>query len=129
MIEIRDTIASDISQLSEINDKFPSGPFPDLESPLYCMQKTAIVDGKIVGGVFLHLTAELGLILDKDINKITRTKVIFCAAKNWEERLKHFGLDHMHLFVTPEDEIKYAEFLMRKFGFSKTKGIALERWV
>lgn len=100
--------------------------FPDLSSGLYCSQK-ALFDskGKFIGAALLKLTSEAMLILDKETTELTRAIAISEAFKQVPKELDKFGLDQAHVFVLPEDDWKYASFLMNHFGFKRATGIPL----
>jgi hypothetical protein len=93
---------------------------------LYCIQKALLNHNQFVGAALLKLTSEAVLILDPKLNSITKAALIqeaFVEIKR--EAINKYGLDQVHVFVLPENDVKYAEFLQRHFEFQRTSGIAL----
>lgn len=122
---IRNLEVSDIEKLKEIHSKDNLFPFHDLSSPLYCIKKAIISDERLIGAALVRLTSETSLIIDKDVSKLTRAKELRNVFNFMHEFLAKFGLNDTHVFVSPENDEKYAEFLMKNFGFVKATGIPL----
>lgn len=120
---VRNLIFADLPEL----EKFPRDfPLPDISSGLYCTQKALIHRGKLVGAAMLKLTSEAILILDPKENEITKASLISEAfGELLKDGSEKFGLDQCHVFVVPESDGKYAEFLMKHFGFVRASGIPL----
>jgi len=101
-------------------------PFPLLSNGLYCVQKALLDHDKVVGAAFLRLTCEATLILDPKLNDLTKAALISESFKELKaEATEKYGLDQVHVFIVPESNVKYAEFLKKHFGFQETIGIPL----
>lgn len=100
-------------------------PFPDLLSGLYCSQKGIYSEGKFIGCALLKLTSEAMLILDRSESDLVLAKAIGEAFVEVPKEMDKFGLDQVHVFVLPETNEKYAQFLMKNFKFEKASGIPL----
>jgi len=122
---IRDIELRDLVMLEKLHDdKFP---LPKLNKYSYPSQKVIEIDGKIIGFAYLHLTSEVSLILDQSLNCITRAKAIKEFFGQLNQELQNNALEDTHVFVLPENDEKYAKFLIKNFGFVKATGIPLYR--
>lgn len=100
--------------------------FPNLSNGLFCSQK-ALIDrkGRLVGGALLKLTSEAMIILDPDISPLIRANAIQEAFSEISSELDRYGLEDVQVNVIPENDEKYAEFLIKNFNFEKGQGIPL----
>ena len=122
---IRNTIFADLDKLQEWCPK--EYPPPDLTSGLYCVQKSLLgEDGEVAGFALLKLTCEAVLVLDPDANELERARMVKVAFEKLKsEATEKYGLDQVHIFILPENNISYAELLKKHFGFQETTGIPL----
>lgn len=124
---IRDLDYEDVSKIISFHRQRNLYPFPDLSSPLYCAKKALISDGKVIGAAFVHLTSEISLIVDENSSKLARARTISQFFSKMYQELQKFGLVDTHVFVVPETNEEFAQFLIQNFKFSKVPGISLER--
>jgi hypothetical protein len=117
-METRRLEKSDIKRLLEIHKKFYNFPFPDINNPLYAIQRIVTEKDKIVLAAIIKLTSEGVFITDKDISPITRMKAIMTADKDLK-LLWNFGLEDVHTFAENDDH--YVNIL-RKLGFQDCSG-------
>lgn len=120
----------EIPQVKRIHSKVSQFPFPNLESPLYCIQKV-IKDknGTIIGSYLLHITAEISLILDDKVNDFTKARIVLDLRNQIYEDCNKMGIEDVHVFVIPENDKMYAELLKKNLGFITPTGIPLYRKV
>lgn len=116
---------NDIFAIEDAHERSCTFPMPNYNSPVNILQKTIIHDGKIVGSAFVHLTAEIGLILDDTLPNLTRAKLLKEVFTELVKDLERTDLEDCHVFVVPEENEQYAEFLVKHFGFERDKGISL----
>lgn len=117
----------DRESVKAIHAKSNLYPFPNLDSPLYCIQKLIRDDeDKIVGAYLFHITSEISLILDPDMNKLDRAKAIVRMVDQMQEDCLKMGICDVHVFSM---DTTFAEFLIKNIKFVKAKGIALYRKV
>src|SRR6266853_766789 len=91
-------------------------PFPDLASGLYCSQKALVIGERLVGSAMLKLTCEAVLIIDPNISRLERARLIGEAFKELKsEAITKYGLDQVHVFVLPENDEHYAGILKKHF--------------
>jgi len=124
---IRDFILNDIFDIEDIHARVSEFPLPNFASPTNIAQKTLLVDDKIVGTAFVHLTAEIGLIIDDKLPKLTRAKLIQELFITLIKEMSQTDLEDYHIYVVPESDEHYVEFL-KNFGFERDKGISLTRF-
>jgi len=120
---IRDLQLRDLIHLEKMNHN--NHQLPKLGSKLYPVQKVIEVDGKLLGSAFLHLTSDISIILDPSLSTLTRAKLIKEFFGELPKELLKNDLEDTRVFVNPENDVKYAEFLIKHFGFVKDKGIPL----
>jgi hypothetical protein len=120
---IRDLKLQDLKDI----ESFHNGdfPLPDINSPLYFVQKVVEIDGETQGAVFVYLTSEISLILNKSLSRLTRAKVVKEVFVEMLRELPRTGLRDTHVFIVPENDEKYAQFLIKRFGFERAEGIPL----
>ncbi len=124
---IRDFESNDIFAIEDIHENNPVFPLPNFKSPTNIAQKTLLIDGAIVGTAFVHLTAEIGLVIDDKLPKLTRAKLIKELFEVLLDQMKQTDLEDYHIYVVPESDEHYVEFL-KNFGFERDKGISLTRF-
>lgn len=120
---IRDLELRDLIVLEEMNQN--NHQLPRLGSKLYPSQKVIEEDGKLLGLAFLHLTSDVSIILDPNLNCITKARLIKEFFSIVPKELMNNNLEDTRTFVNPDNDVKYAQFLMRHFGFKLDKGIPL----
>jgi hypothetical protein len=91
---------------------------PDLTSPLILIRKVRVVDGQVVGAMFLRLTAETFLLVDG--SPVTRGRAIEelqpeVIRAAWEK-----GLNDIVCVVPPEIEETFSPVLTR-MGWAKER--------
>jgi hypothetical protein len=121
---MRDIELKDLIRLEKIHKESCTFPFPNLNDETYFVKKAIEVDGELKGAAITRLTSEVSLILDKDLPKLTRARVIDEVVTELEKRLTNLGLKDTHLFILPEDQ-DFADFMMKHFEFVKATGIPL----
>jgi hypothetical protein len=124
---IRDLSPEDLMLLRDIHNKENLYPFHDVNSPLYCIRKAIIVDDKLVGAALVRLTSEVSLVLDKDVNRITRAREMHRIFDSLMDALRQFGLNDTHIFAEGKDAPQMAKFLKKHFQFVDATGIPLYR--
>lgn len=124
---LRNLEGKDLEKVKEIHAKSNLFPFPDLSSPLYCIQKGIEIQGELVGASFVHLTCEVGLILDPKLCRIKKARAIHEVFSSLHDEIKRFGLEDAHIFVVPESNEEFANLLVKNYKFARTPGITLER--
>lgn len=120
---IRDLELRDLVRLESIHNS--QYPLPRLGSKLYPVQKVIEIDGKVLGSAYLHLTSEVSLVLDQGLSNFIKAELIREFFNTLPSELMRIGLTDTHVFVVPETDEKYAESLVKHFGFVKAKGIPL----
>ncbi len=123
-IIIRDFKDSDIFDIEDIHKDNCKFPLPDYTSPSNVALKTILLDGNIVGSSFVHLTAEIGLILNQDLLQVTRAKIIRDLFLVLLREMEQTDLTDCHVFVTDHH---FATILQNNFNFEPDKGIGLCR--
>ena len=95
---------------------------------MYLIRK-AILDesGKVIGAAFVRVTSEVTLIMNEDESSFKRAKGISEALETLDSELLKVGLNDTHVFILPENDTRYAEFLKTNFQFEDATGIALYR--
>ena len=124
---IRDFKPEDSFEIEDIHAKNPVFPLPNFSSPVNILQKTLIVDDKVVGLAFVHLTAEIGMVLDPELPTLTRAKLIKDLFEVLLKQMSQTDLEDYHIYVVPESDEHYVEFL-KHFGFEQDNGISLTRF-
>lgn len=124
---VRNFSPEDIFEIEDIHERVSEFPLPNFSSPTNIAHKTLLVDGKIVGTGFVHLTAEIGLIIDDKLPKLTRAKLIKELFTVLLAQMSLTDLEDYHIYVVPESDDHYVEFL-KNFGFERDKGISLTRF-
>lgn len=114
----------DIEDLHAANSQFK---MPDYGNPSNVIKKTIIHENRIVGSAFVHVTSEIGLILDGDLSNITKTKILCRLFQILLSELKETDIDDTHVFILPESDLKYAELLKKKFGFERDTSLVMYR--
>jgi len=127
-MRLRALTREDNNELRKLHSKQNLYPFPDLSSPLYCIQRVIEDNGQVLGAALVHLTCEVSLVIDPDLSKITKARVLNEIFKSLFSQIDHYGLSDVHIFVVPETNKEFADLLIKNFGFARTPGIALERW-
>lgn len=75
---------------------------PDLDSPLFIVRKVYELDGRIIGTEFLKLQAEAYLMLDCELDTLSKTRVIAHLSRETEREAYNQGLDTIAAYI-PED--------------------------
>jgi len=126
---LRDLEPNDLRELEKFHEKSEAFfPFPEISHPLYLIRK-AILDesGKVIGAAFVRVTSEVTLIMNEDESSFKRAKGISEALETLDSELLKVGLNDTHVFILPENDTRYAEFLKTNFQFEDATGIALYR--
>ena len=113
----------DLERLWNIHKKFYNFPFPDLGSPLYCIQDVIKdANGQIIMAGICKLTSEGIFITNKDVSPFVRTRAIKILIEEFDKILHQLGLEDCHTFA--EENKHYVEYL-KTFGFKECTGIPL----
>jgi hypothetical protein len=126
---LRDLEPNDLRELEKFHEKSEAFfPFPEISHPLYLIKKTILdSSGKVIGAAFVRVTSEVTLIMNENESNLKRAKGIAEAFDILDSELLKAGLNDTHVFVLPETDVKYAEFLKGNFQFEDATGIALYR--
>ena len=89
------------------------------------LTKTIEEDGQIVGTAFVHLTSEVGLILSSKLTKLHKAKLIKEIFEVLYKELSATDLDDCHVFIVPETDTEYADFLIKHLGFKRDTSLVL----
>ena len=127
MIKLRDYNTKDSFEIEDIHNSINNFPMTDLNHPCKVLKKTVLVDDKIVGTAYVHLTTEVGMILDKTLPILVRAKIIKEIFTNLIKEMKQTDIEDVYIFVTPENDLDYVKFLKHNFGFEDAKGIGVYR--
>jgi hypothetical protein len=123
---VRKLSVRDIPKLEAIHNREGLDyPFPNFDNRLYAVQKVVEIDDKLIGAAFAHITSEVSLIFDGSLSKLTRARAIKLLVEEMYRNLPSLGLEDTHVFVIPENDEQYAEFLIQNFGFVRASGIPL----
>jgi len=121
---IRDLKLEDFVHVEDLHNG--EYPLPNINSPLVFVQKVIQDEsGNIVGSFFVNLTSEVSLVLDESISGIRRAKYIKEIFEYLIKQLSEKGLNDTHVFILPETDDKYAQFLEKHFHFKKCTGIPM----
>ena len=120
---IRDLELRDLIVLEKINQN--NHQMPRLGSKLYPVQKVIEENGQVLGSAFLHLTSDVSIILDPNLSNLTKARLIKEFFSIVPESLIKNDIQDTRVFINPENDTRYAEFLIKHFGFVKDKGIPL----
>ena len=123
MIKIRDYNPNDVFDIEDIHTKSCSFPTPDYTSPTNILKLTVENDLKIVGSAFVHLTAEVGLILDKDLPRATRAKIIQELFTVILAKMEKTDLEDYHFYIN--DNPEFEKFLANNFNIERDIGVSL----
>lgn len=126
---IRDFKEEDRSAILEVHSKNCDFPLPNYNSPVMIVKKTIEYAGIIVGSAFVRLTSETGLILNKDLPPIARAKIIKDLLEVLLREVKESDLEDTHVFVIPETDTHYADFLIKNLGFKKDTSLVLYKGI
>ena len=116
---VRDMLPEDIETIKDIHKRqgFDYN-LPDLTSPIILLSKVRVIDGQVVGAMFLRITAETFLLVDgsptvkgRSIEEL-QPEVIRAA---WEK-----GLSDVLCVVPPEIESSFSSVLDR-MGWAKER--------
>jgi hypothetical protein len=108
---IRDLNLSDLVALEQ-DAKFP---LPNLNSPLYCIKKSVILDERLVASLWVKLTSEVSIVLNSKVPKLTQARAIKEAEFIMIQEGKRLGLDDTHLFIKSNPD--FTNFLMKHLKF------------
>lgn len=118
---IRDLSLSDLVAL-EKDAKFP---LPNLNSPLYCIKKSVILDDKLIASLWIKLTSEVSIVLNSKTSKLTQARAIKEAEHIVLSEAKKLGLEDTHLFIKSNPD--FTNFLMKHLKFKYVPDEALVR--
>lgn len=97
---------------------------PKLDSPLYFSKKGVFRGEGLVAAGFLKLTSEAILVVDQDLGRLERARLISILLNEMIEELKRFGLDDVHVFLS-DDDGKTEKLISKHFSFQPAKGKAM----
>lgn len=126
---IRNFKDSDIFDLEDLHEGSEKNfVFPNYNSPINICKKTILDEtGKIVGTCWVHLTAEVGIIIDSNMPTITRAKLIKEVFESQLQDVKKTDLEDVHVFIVPDKDHIWEKFLKENFDFVPDIGLALCR--
>jgi hypothetical protein len=128
MINIKNLELNDLLKLEELFDaNHPEYPIPQVMNNLYTSKKAIFENDDFIGAAFAWVTTETSLILSDRVSKIGKAKILKEVFKVLLNDLQNQGFEDTHVFVLPDTDEKYAEFLIKHFGFVRAKGIPLYR--
>lgn len=122
-IDFRDLNLADLRVIETFSN--PSYGLPSLGNDLNFVSKTILVDGRIVGSAVAHLTSEVSLILDNELSKLQKAKILKDVFEIMLKEITAAGLEDTHVFILPESDKPYELFLMKHFNFVKATGRAM----
>lgn len=123
LINLQDLNLADITKIEQFAD--PSYGLPDLSNPRNFIRKSISLDGEIIGSALAHLTSEVSLVLDPKVSALNKARVLKIVFDAMLREIREAGLEDTHVFVLPESDEHYKEFLMKHFNFVKASGIPL----
>lgn len=127
---LRDMEIEDLPELRRINSIDGRGrDFPDFGDPTYFLKKTLFCNERVIGIVAARLTSEIHLSIDPSLPRITKARELQVSFRTMLEEIKNYELRDTHIFVTPENDLNWADYVMKNFGFSRIPAIPLERWL
>lgn len=116
---IRDYVETDLPALKAIHaTQGFDYRAPNLADPLYLVKKVRVVDGKVVAGCFLRLTAETFLLVDG--NSFEKGRAIEELQPEVLQEAYIKGLDDIFCVIPPEIAENFAPAL-EKIGWSKDR--------
>lgn len=115
-MNIRNLDENDLCVLQDIHDD--SFPFPELNNPLYFIQKVVEENGIVKAAGIVRLTSEGMVIIDKTLTRIKRAEMVRSLILACMVEAKSRGMDECHLFVR---EPNMKQFLYH-LGFFDSKG-------
>lgn len=120
---IREANLNDYVKLENVPRDFS---MPNPNNPRNIIQNALLDEsGKVCGLAVVHATTEVSIILDGSIPRITRARLIKELFSDLIVRIKEFGYEDTHVFVLPETDVEYADFLRKNFSFVKASGIPM----
>lgn len=125
MIEIKPLEVQDLIDVEEIHNRVSHFPMPNVNSKNYPIQKVIKLNGEIVGSAFAQITSEISLSLEPELSYIQKAKIIKELFGILLGELLRSGIEDTHVFIIPESDIEYKEFLIKHFNFVEAKGIAM----
>lgn len=114
----------DLKQLIEIHNKYYNFAFPNINDPLYAIQRIVEKDDKIVLAGIVKLVSEVILITNKDLPPLTKMRGIKMMSDQLFKDVKNFGLDEFHVFSENDDNFIN---ILHKLGFVDCTGVPLVR--
>jgi hypothetical protein len=120
---VNDLEIADLLKIEKLHHR--DFPLPEINDPSYIIKKALLKDNQVVGASFARLTSELILILDPSLSDFSRARLwIESAGEMFRDLLRH-NIKSTHVFITPENDERYAQLLERKLGFVRATGIPL----
>ena len=103
----------------------PTYGLPSLTNDLNFVRKAILLDDKVVGSVIAHLTSEVSLILSDELSKLTKAKILKLCFTHMIQEIKKAGLEDTHVFILPDTDTHYRNFLMKHFKFVEATGLPM----
>jgi hypothetical protein len=118
---IRDLKISDLMDFEGSNlPKFYDGPFR--------LVKSIEDDGKLVGIFWVRLTVEASMVLNEDLGKIKRARVINETYKFLYNKVpEQLGISDAFVVFDRGFDPKYIEFLKNNYAFEDVKSLRIRR--
>lgn len=98
---------------------------PELDDPLFVSRKVYVDDsGRIIGTEFLKLQAEAYLMLDCELDTLSKTRVIAHLSRETEREAYNQGVDTLVAYI-PEDLSKKFTKRLTLLGWNQAR----DKWV
>lgn len=93
-------------------------PLPNINSPLFCVRKSLIINDELIASFWVKLTSETSIVIRG--SKLEKTRAILEIHKFLNSELRRLGLEDNHVFIS--DTPEYVKILMKHFKFEKIVG-------
>lgn len=124
MIQIQDMTIKHLVELEKLHRS--EFELPNLlTNPNYPVKKAILLDGRVVGGAYLHITTEASFILDETLSPLCKARIIKHLFPDLLGSVLAMGLDDSHVFVISEDSEGFCTLLSKHFNFVRCSGIPM----
>lgn len=119
----RDMNLADLVKIEKYHDH--DFQIPNPANKLFFLQKAIVSQDELIGAAYAHKTTEVSLILKPDIANVTKARAIQTVFRTMLDDITGAGFEDTHVFITPDNDEAYAQFLISHFNFVKAKGIPM----